>query len=366
MNHEHHIFNDTRVQKSVDYYTNSGQVNRVRTGSLLEGIFFICTLAALLIWREAPSFRTLAITFAAIVLEAFPFMLIGSLTGGFIETFISREQISRLVPEGKRGVFLAGGLGIIFPVCECAIVPVIRRLLGKSMSPGAAVAFLLAGPIVNPIVFLSTGTAYSFQWSISFVRLVSAYAISVSIGLFLQWSFGAGFRNKMLRENYTPKDEIRFCVCKSEHKHVLNQNLSKVGIHSRIWDAIVHGTEDFLDTGRFLVIGAFVAALIQTLLPQEILATVAGSSVISIVTAIGMAIGLNLCSEADAFVAASMRSMWPFAGQIAFMLLGPMLDIKLLFMYRSVFRGRFVLVLTTTVVALVFLTALGIHFCSIG
>lgn len=301
-------------------------------------------------------------TFAAIVLEALPFMLIGSLAGGLVEVFISKEQMSRLMPAGKQGVFLAAGLGLVFPVCECGLVPIVRRLLGKGVSPEAAVAYLLAAPIVNPIVFLSTGTAYSFHWSTAFIRLICGYAIGALAGLFLHWIFRKGFRDAMLYRDYPAEAEATYCTHVEGHIHEPGYEPLVTGKRSRIWDALTHGAEDFLGTGRFLVIGAFAAALIQTSLPQGLLVALAGSPIPAIVSAMTMAVGLNLCSEADAFVAASMRSTWPFSAQMAFMLLGPMLDIKLTFMYQTVFRRRFIATLAVVTVTFVFLTSLGIHF----
>jgi uncharacterized membrane protein YraQ (UPF0718 family) len=361
MNDDHPILRDTALHRAAHCCADSPQGKRPGVGTLAEGIFFACAVAALLLWREAPLFRTLAVTFTAIVLEALPFMLAGSLAGGLIETFITEERMSRLMPTGRRGVFLAASLGLVLPVCECAVVPIVRRLLGKGVSPAAAVAYLLAGPIANPLVFLSTGTAYSFHWSTALARLALGYAIGVSTGLFLQRMFGPGFRDAMLRESCPAKDEAPSCACKEGHLHGPGCEPPVTGGVPRVWSALVHGSEDFLDTCRFLVLGALAAAVAQTMVPRELLAALAGSPVLAIVSAMAMAVGLNLCSEADAFVAASMRSMWPFAAQMTFMLLGPMLDMKLLFMYRAVFRGRFIAVLAGTVAVSVFLAALGIH-----
>ncbi len=332
-------------------------------GTAAEGVFVVCALAALLLWRKDSLFRTLSVTFSAIVLEALPFMLLGSLAGGLVEVFVSRERMTKLIPVGKRGVFCAAGLGLVFPICECAVVPVVRRLIGKGVSPAAALAYLLSGPIANPIVFLSTGTAYSFQWSTALIRVACGYGLGVSISLLLQWLFQEKFAKIMLRENTLEEEGAASCGCGSDHgPHGSVHGTDPKAQKSPVWDALAHGADDFLDAGRFLVMGAFAAALIHTVLPRGLLAGLTGSPVLSIVSAMAMAVGLNLCSEADAFVAASMRYVWPFAAQMAFMLLGPMLDIKLLFMYRGLFRGRFVAVLATIVAVFVFLVAFDMHF----
>jgi uncharacterized membrane protein YraQ (UPF0718 family) len=129
---------------------------------------------------ESSTLNSLAIVFVSIVLEAIPFMLIGSLVGGFIEAFVSRERMAKLLPQkGWLTVCVAAGAGIVFPVCECAVVPVVRRLIGKGLPLSAAIAYLLGGPIVNPIVAASTALAYAFDWRIVILRLSLGYGIAV-------------------------------------------------------------------------------------------------------------------------------------------------------------------------------------------
>ncbi|MGD0232095.1 MAG: permease [Syntrophorhabdales bacterium] len=332
------------------------------SGGLIDGIFLAAALAALLLWAGTPVFRTMEVTFVAIVLEALPFMMVGSIAGGLIEVFISNERLSRIFPKGRKGVLLAAGLGLLFPVCECAVIPLIRRLLTKGVPPGAAVAFLLAGPIVNPIVFLSTGIAYSFHWSFAFLRLGLGYLKSVSVGLIIGAVFGSDPRRIMLYGDAARSCPDASCSCHLDHAHV---EPFGDGLFSRragrMWEALSHGAGDFLDTGRFLVIGAFVAALINAALPRHVLAGLAGAPILCIGAAMVLAMGLNLCSDADAFVASSMRPFLPYPAQMAFMLLGPMLDIKLLFMYRSLFRKRFIVFMAVVIPACVMLTALGHH-----
>ena len=153
---------------------------------IVQAFFIAIVLASLIFFREKPAFQTLSITFVSIVLEAFPFMLIGALVGGFIEVFISQEHMTQILPKRRWiTVIFAAGLGLIFPVCECAIVPVVRRLIQKGAPLGAAIAFLLGGPIVNPIVAASTAVAYTFTWSIVVERLFMGYLIAVTMGILM-------------------------------------------------------------------------------------------------------------------------------------------------------------------------------------
>ncbi len=336
--------------------------SRRASGIAIDGTFIAAASGALLLWAGTPVFRTMAVTFVAIVLEALPFMMVGSIAGGLIEVFVSNERLSRIFPRGSRGVFIAAGLGLLFPVCECAVVPLVRRLLAKGVPPSAAAAYLLAGPIVNPIVFLSTGVAYSFHWPFAFLRLALGYIIGVSVGLIVGAVFGSDPKRIMLHEDAARSCPDGPCSCGLDHAHV---EPPRDGLSTRragrIWEALEHGAGDFLDTGRFLVIGAFVAALINAALPRHLLAGLAGSPILSIGSAMVLAMGLNLCSDADAFVASSMRPFLPYPAQMAFMLLGPMLDIKLLFMYRSLFRARFIAFMAVIIPACVMVTALGHH-----
>ena len=138
----------------------------------LPAFFLAAALVFLPSGSESGALNSLAIVFISIVLEAIPFMLIGSLVGGLIEAFVSRERMATFLPrKGWLTVCVAAGAGIVFPVCECAVVPVVRRLIGKGLPLSAAIAYLLGGPIVNPIVAASTTLAYAFDWRIVILRM---------------------------------------------------------------------------------------------------------------------------------------------------------------------------------------------------
>jgi uncharacterized membrane protein YraQ (UPF0718 family) len=313
-------------------------------GLILEAFFLVYAMAILIHLGEGHYVRTLAITFVGIVLEALPFMLTGALVGGFIEVFVSEKRIASILPTGKfRTVFLAAAMGMVFPVCECAIVPVIRRLISKGAPLSAAVAFLLGGPIVNPIVFFSTAVAYRMNWQISAIRLVAGYVIAVGIG----FAMGALFRKTPALLPNCLGQSPNGCAC-CGHDHAGNGENG-----SRLLGALTHAAEDFFHIAHFLVIGAFVAASIQTTVDRFAFLLFAEFPSLSILM-MALAVALNLCSEADAFVAASFQFTVPFSAQMAFMVLGPMLDLKLLFMYLGVFRKRAIVALSGMTVVAVF------------
>ncbi len=300
---------------------------------------------------EPEAITTFSIIFSSIVLEAFPFMLIGALIGGLIEVFVSRDTLIKLLPKNRMlSIVLAGSLGIIFPVCECAIVPVVRRLLGKGMPLGAAIAFLLGGPIVNPLVFASTLVAYSFSWDVAFLRIFAGFGIAIVVGLLIDGLFT---RQQALVE----KTAQEICGCGHHHHH--HSEGEQGSLKNRFMGALSHSAQDFFDICKFLIIGAFIAAALQTFVPRQALVAVMTNPVSAIFLMMALAVMLNLCSEADAFISASFQPIGiPLSAQLSFMVLGPMLDIKLILMYLAVFSKKMIITLTLIILFVVGATML--------
>jgi uncharacterized protein len=323
-----------------------------RWALLAQLLFVLLALGLLVFFRERAQFQTLGIIFVSIVLEALPFMLLGTLIGGFIEVFLPREKITRWLPEGRWWtIFIGAGIGLLFPVCECAIVPIVRRLLQKGVPLGAAVAFLLGGPIVNPLVAASTAVAYFADWSVVMRRMFFGYLIAVAVGFLINLIFT---KVKAVRSDvFSDMDHLSDAGISGHVKPAAPGE--KIGL------AVSHAAEDFFDIGRFLIGGAFIAAVLQTLIPRQFLTSVLGIPALSILIMMIMAVVLNLCSEADAFVAASFRSSQvPVSAQLAFMILGPMLDIKLIIMYVKVFRVRMIAALAVLTFLAVFVSTVFI------
>ena len=307
-------------------------------------VFFVAFSFAMAFSAQGSDiFATFSIIFSAIMLEAVPFMLMGALLGGFIEIFLSRERLIDLLPKRSvNAIVLAAMLGLIFPVCECAIVPVVKKLSDKGMPLGASVAFLLGGPIVNPLVFASTLVAYSFSWETALVRSFTGFVIAVGVGILIDRSLSG---KEALLDSAPPSPHG--CGCNHENASLLN-------FRGKMLAAISHGASDFYGICRFLIIGAFIAAALQTLVPRQIFIPVMTRPVTAIIAMMLLAVTLNLCSEADAFVSASLQPMGvPFSAQLAFMVLGPMLDIKLILMYLTVFSKKMIITLSCMVIAAV-------------
>ncbi|MGD9212258.1 MAG: permease [Desulfobacteraceae bacterium] len=354
----------------------------------IDGLAIIFLL--LVLWYipkgiEADTLTSLGIVFVSIVLEAIPFMLVGALVGGMIEVFINKEHMTALLPKRQwLSVFIAAGAGLFFPVCECAVVPVVRRLMGKGLPLSAAVAYLLGGPIVNPIVAASTAMAYAFEWPIMLLRLAIGYAIAVTIGLMM----GVLFRSTpAVKENNHRVNRISpFCDCCHQDVKSAIINISDLQSaersvmehttcgcdhlpHSKkdkwivkIGAAFQHAVDDFLAVGHYLVIGAFIAALAQTHVERSSFLNIVQEPITSIGLMMGLAILLNLCSEADAFIAASLRGLMPLSGQMAFMLTGPMFDLKLLLMYQNVFKKKAIFYLAGLIIVVIMGASIGFNW----
>ncbi|MDR1744570.1 MAG: permease [Planctomycetota bacterium] len=335
-----------------------GSTGGPSASDMIAGMALVVVCSACLLPFVVPGNRGIndfSVVFSSIALEAMPFMLLGALIGGAIEVFVSRERMTALLPGSDwASACVAAALGVLFPVCECAIVPVVRRLGGKGLPAAAAIAYLLAGPIVNPVAGLSTAMAYNFDWRPVAVRLGFGYLIAVGVALILARVFGRGSlfgpgvehgkHSDHAHHEHDGHSRCRTCGCGHDHE-------TGGGGAGRIAAVCNHALDDFMATAPYLVAGAAIAAIAQTCLERRLFLDMASSPMLSSAAMALLAILLNLCSEADAFIAASFRGLIPFSAQMVFLVVGPMFDIKLLLMYRGLFRTRVVPLLAILVVA---------------
>ncbi|HFI0480998.1 TPA: permease [Streptococcus suis] len=263
--------------------------------------------------------------FLSIIIEALPFVLIGSLISGFIEVFITPEKILSVLPKNKILAILFGTfIGFIFPSCECGIVPIVHRLLEKKVSNYTAIPFLVTAPIINPIVLFATYTAFGNSVLFALYRALGAILVSVIVGIIL------GF--------YVKEPILKECQI-SQHHHDYSQktNWQKVGF------GLIHAIDEFFDTGRYLVFGCLFASLVQVYIPTAVLTTIGHNPLSAILLMMLLAFLLSLCSEADAFIGASLLSSFGFAPVMAFLVIGPMVDVKNLLMMKHYFTGKFII-----------------------
>ena len=286
---------------------------------------------------DVAAIETFVLILTSIVVEALPFVLLGAAVSALIEVYVSDttfEKLARLpVPLQLPGAALGG---LAFPVCECGSVPVARRLIARGLHPSAGLAFMLAAPIINPIVLLSTIVAYRGR-GIAAEMVVGRAALGLLLAIVAGWAIGSQGAAGLLRH----KDEH------DDHDH---DHSTAAGGRGRAF--VEHLAGDFFYMGRFIVVGGALAAALQTLIPQDIVAGVATTPIIASLALMGIAFVLSLCSEADAFVAVSF-TQFPLGSQLAFLVFGPVVDAKLSFLYGATFRRRFVARLVVVAVPVV-------------
>jgi hypothetical protein len=270
--------------------------------------------------------RTYLVIFGSLLIQALPFVMLGALAASLVEVFLPVGVLERLGRLPRPLQLPAAALaGLAFPICECGSVPVARRLVQRGLIPSAAVTFMLAAPVINPVVIASTFIAYRGRttlWTMVAGRFLLGMLVAIAVG----WVIGSRTTDDLLKPN--PEEA---------HEHV-----TELGRPEARWRRFfVHLGNDFLFMGRYLVLGATIAAAVQTFLPASVLDGVAGTAVVSLVAMMALAAVLSLCSESDAFVAASFVQFGPSA-QLAFLVFGPMVDLKLVPLYAGTFRRGFV------------------------
>lgn len=274
------------------------------------------------------SFLQLNTIFISILIEAIPFVLIGVLIAGMIQIFVTEEMLAKMIPKNRVLAVLYGTLlGALFPACECGIVPIVRRLLLKGVPLHAGIAFMLTGPVINPIVLFSTYVAFGNNWEMMIYRGILALIVAFIVGMILSYQY----KNNQLIEKMSVK--------------VIHHHDSNHG-NQPFWEKVIgtlrHAVDEFFSVGKYLIIGAFVAAAMQTYIKTSTLLEIGQNEVSSSLVMMGLAFVLSLCSEADAFIASSFSSTFSTGSLVAFLAFGPMVDIKNTLMMLGVFKKRFV------------------------
>ncbi|MES2996907.1 MAG: permease [Verrucomicrobiota bacterium] len=291
-----------------------------------------------------------AFAFLSILFEGVPFILLGTLISGFIDVYLPAGTMDRFLPRNKTLAVIAAGLmGAVFPVCECAVVPVIRRLVKKGLPVSCALTYMLAAPIVNPITALSTWKAFQGQNAgmMTCSRLALGFAVAVLVGLVvsrlpLRMVLKGKLAGELERE--AARDELRgpkaFDLGSAEFSTPEEKSDDRVVASFR------SALKDFIDVGVYFAVGVTITALFNTgIAPGAAwLDTLAANPVQASAAMMGLAFVLSLCSTSDAFIAATLAK-FGFGAKLAFLTFGPMMDLKLIFLYQTVMRKRFVVLL---------------------
>jgi uncharacterized membrane protein YraQ (UPF0718 family) len=295
----------------------------------------------------------LTLTLWAILLEALPFVLLGSLISGFIQVFVTEDMLMRILPKNRYlQVGAAALVGLVFPVCECAIIPITRSLIKKGMPTGAAIAFMTATPIINPIVLLSTYNAFPTMPLMTLWRFLFGFAGAVIIGFIV-----SRFTDKQVLKETAP---LPACACGHDHNHDHDHNAQMPkGRFASVKAVLVHTGDELKSVGAYLIFGALIAAALQLLVPKDVIAGVGGGSVSSTLAMMLLAFVMSLCSEADAFVASTFLASFPAASVLGFLITGPMIDIKNTMMLLGSFKKRFALRLILVILLVCFALAMA-------
>lgn len=290
--------------------------------------------------------------FTSIVLEAIPFIILGSFISAIIQIFIPEEFIAKLIPRMNIFGYLGAALvGLIFPVCECAIIPITRSLIKKGIPVGIGVTFMLSVPIINPIVIMSTYYAFYDKQAMVLIRITGGFVAAILIGMLVN----------LLKEN----DEGKV-LNNIENEYYCNCGCNNFfGKENKIKAIFEHTSREFLDIMGYLIFGAFISSGFQVVQSQGGFNYIFNNKILSIIFMMFLGFVLSLCSEADAFVGRSFLENYSFSGVAAFLILGPMLDLKNLIMLFGAFKKSFVLKLIISTLSIVFVICCLFSICGI-
>lgn len=288
--------------------------------------------------------KDISIIFISIFFESLPFLFLGALISSIIETYVSNETIAKIIPKNKiLGSIVGVFLGFFIPACDCAVIPISKRLLKKKVPINVAISFMLASPIINPVVLFSTYSAfYKSNPKIFWYRLLFGIIIALLVGIIMGILFG--------KKEVITNDIVEDCHCECHHK--------KHSFKNDTLSICKHTAYDLFEVAKFLMLGALLASLVQVLLPRNILIIFNNNQVLSIVVLMLFAYLISLCSTSDSFVGKSLLSTFNESSIIAYLLLGPMIDIKNTIVLLGNYKKSFVITLITLIFLIVFIFSL--------
>jgi uncharacterized membrane protein YraQ (UPF0718 family) len=306
--------------------------------------------------------------FSSVLWEAMPFIVLGAVIAGFLEEFLPQEFITRLLPKSVVPAVMIGALlGLLFPMCECGIVVVMRRLLRKGLPLSSCIAYMLAGPIINVVVIGSTWVAFNnhkIAPEMVGLRVGLGFIVACITALVVQLQYRK-YGNTLLTAVAapppvtaapTPQTKGQEAVAVADAPPPPRQSLFR-----RFGNVSATALHDFVDITVFLILGAVLAALARSYISgDEIESLSRNEPFLAIPAMMVLAVLMCLCSEADAFVAASFTKMH-LSAKLAFLVLGPMLDLKLLMMFTRVFRLRLIITIVICTVLLTLILCMGVH-----
>ncbi|HTL90267.1 MAG TPA: permease [Leptolyngbya sp.] len=303
--------------------------------------------------------------FLSLMVEAMPFLLLGVLFSGLLQFFVDERKLVAILPKNPfLGAFVGSCIGFLFPVCECGNVPVARRLLLQGAPVSVAIGFLLAAPTINPIVFWATWTAFRDQPEIVFYRIGFSLIIATVIGWvfsvqkdvrpLLQSSVAAYLSRKM--DAPTTSASLRL----QSGTYFLGQSAKPLITDPFELQAAMGGAiakpanyrlrllldntiQEMRELGGILVLGSAIAASLQAFVPREIILGLGQDNITSILAMLVLATVVSICSTVDSFFALSFASTFTSGSLVAFLVFGPMIDLKGVGLMLTVFKPRAIL-----------------------
>lgn len=271
----------------------------------------------------------ISIIFISIILEAIPFLILGVLLSSLIQEFVSEDTLKRLIPKNPfLGSIVGILMGFFIPTCDCAVIPVAKRLIKKNVPLNVCISFMLASPIVNPVSILST--IYAF-------RKVMPQMIFYRIGFGILAAFLAGilisFISKKRNIVINGDADNNFCSCGGEYQNS----------DSHFWNIIWNSKEEFLGIMKYLIIGTLITTIMQFIISTTSLNLIVNNKIIQIIVMMLFAYIISLCSTADAFVGRTFLNQVSNSSILAFLLLGPMIDLKNTLVLSDNFEKKFVM-----------------------
>ena len=264
---------------------------------------------------DRPAIAHWATVFVAIVVQAMPFLVLGVTISAGVAAFVPGDLLARILPSRPSlAVPAAAAAGVALPGCECGSVPIAARLVDRGMLPAAALAFLLSAPAINPIVLVATAVAFPGRPEVVVARFIASLIAATVVGLIWARTGHDGLLRMTRRRTVGEGPPLSVMMATAQH--------------------------DLLNAGGFLIIGAATAATLQTVVPRSALETLGGAGVLAFLAMSGLAVIMAICSEADAFVAASFTAV-PMPARLAFMVVGPMVDVKLIALQAGTFGRAF-------------------------
>lgn len=277
----------------------------------------------------------IATIFLGIILQAIPFLLIGVLLSSLIQIFVPQTWIENRFPKSPvLGMLVAVVAGFCLPVCDCASIPIFKSLVKKGVPLPAAITFMTASPVINPVVMISTYYAFGGNTAVMLQRVAFGIVCSLLIGICV----GVWEKKKKTASVFTGKFDRIMCSC-----GCYQGAESVTGFKGKAELFVRHAQAEFFNVGKYLVIGTFIASIFQAMGSGWFTAMKGtGGLALSLAVMMLMAFLLSLCSSSDAVIGRSFANQFPMGAIMGFLVWGPMMDIKNMMMLSSGFPKRFV------------------------